>query len=186
MSLATLDDLDGRAKSTIDDEDRAQFLLDDVSASVQLHTGQMFVRADYELRTRVKRGYVRLPQRPVHSVDTVTDRFDVAVSYTWDGLDRVYIDSLCRVGYPPIQVVDITYDAGPDEVPAAIVGLICSITLRALGVDPSSTGMSQESVDGYAFTIGSVGGSGAYGILPDEARILARFSRQIGSIQVAQ
>lgn len=187
MTLATDSDLEARLGRSLTSEEaeRVDALLVDVSGSVQIHTGQRFERADYTFRSRVKRGFVRLPQRPVHSVDTVTDRFENDVEYEWDGMDRVYVTRLCPTGLAPLQIVDVTYDAGPDEVPEAIVGVVCNIALRTLGVDPTGTGISQESIDGYAYTIGSVGGAGAYGVLPAEAGVLASFRRPLGAIKVA-
>jgi hypothetical protein len=186
MALATAADLQYRAgRSLTDDEaERVDAVLEDVSAAVQIRTGQKFERADYELRTRVKRGFVRLPQRPVHSVDAVTDRFGNAVSHTFDGIDRVYITHI-PYGCPPIQVVDITYDAGPDSVPDAIIGVVCSIALRAVGVDPLGTGMQQETIDGYSYTIGAAAAGGPFGVLPSEAQILDAFTRRGQTIQVA-
>lgn len=186
MTLASTTDVENRLGRSLTsaEEDRAGFLLDDVSASLILYTGQKFAHDTYELRARVKRGYVRLPQRPVHDVDTVTDRNDNDLEFTWDGLDRVYVATCALVGRAPVQVVDITYDAGPDEVPPAIVGVTCGIVLRSLGVDPMQTSVTQESIDGYAYTIGSAAGAGAYGILPAEARVLDSFRRPAASIQV--
>lgn len=189
MALATQPDLEARLGRGLTDDELAQAnaLLDDVSAAVILYTGQKLARATYELRTRVKRGKVRLPQKPVHDVTAVTDRFGNAIEFTWDGLDKVIVDCCQFTGSPPIQVVDISYDAGPDTVPTPIVGLVSAIALRALGIDPTETAVTQESVDGYAFTIGSAGGGRAYGVLPSEGRVLAQFKgrRNIGSIQVA-
>src|SRR5690554_2030050 len=137
MALAADHDLTGRLGRDLTDAELARSgdLLDDVSAAVQLYTGQKFARDDYTWRTRLVGRYARLPQRPVHSVDSVTNIDDEAITYEWDGLDRVYVTaSLAR----PL-VVDITYDAGPDTVPADLVGVVSAIALRSLGVDPSTT-----------------------------------------------
>lgn len=186
MTLAGTEDLEARLGRTLTDDEaaRAETVLADVSNSVVLYTGQKFTRDDYTLRARVRRSFVRLPQRPVHSVDTVTDRFANTVTFTWDGLDRVYVDCN-RDGCAPIQVVDITYDAGPDEVPEVIVGVVCSIALRTLGMDPTEGAVTREAIDGYSYSIGSTGGAGAYGILRDEKRALDAFRRPVGSIRVA-
>lgn len=185
MSLATTDDLEARLGRdlTADELARSAAVLSDVSDSVILYTGQKFERDTYLLRTRVKRGFVRLPQRPVHDVDAVTDRFENDVAFTFDGIDRVYIDCY-RSGCAPIQVVDITYDAGPDAVPAAIVGVACSIALRTLGTDPTEAAKTREAIDGYSYSIGSAGGAGSYGLLPDEYRILRSYRRVGGSMRV--
>lgn len=189
MSLATTPDLVARLGRPLTDEEAAQAdaLLEDVSAAVEAHTGRKFERATYQLRSRVKRGRVRLPYRPVYDVDSVTDRFGDSVPWEWDGIDTVFVDCCAAPGRAPLQVVDITYDGGPDTVPPAIVGIVCAIALRALGVDPTEASITQESVDGYAFTIGSAGGGRAFGVLPAEAKILAKFAGPtgVGSMRVA-
>lgn len=185
MMLATTDDLESRLGRPLDNLEQAEATILDVSEVVILYTGQKFARDDYTLRARVKRGYVRLPQRPVHDVTSVTDRHENELSFDWDGIDRVYIRTRALDGRAPVQVVDITYDAGPETVPSVIVGIVSAISLRAIGVDPTEGAVSQEAVDGYSYTIGSAGGARAYGILPAEAKILDRFARKIGNIQVA-
>lgn len=187
MALATTDDLEARLGRplTADEFARAPAVLADVSASIRARTGQTFERGTHELRARVKRGMVRLSQRPVHDVTTVTDRHGTAVAHEWDGLDRVYVDTLCLPGRAPVQVVDVTYDAGPDEAPADVVGVACSVALRTIGADPLEGGVVSESIDGYSYRLGSAAGAGSYGLLPAEADILARYTRPYGNIRVA-
>lgn len=185
MTLATTADLEARLgrSLTADEAARATAVLDDVSAAIQSYTGQRFSRGTYRVRSRVRRGAVRLSQRPVHDVTAVTDRFGNPVEHSWDGLDRVHINTTCRPG-APIQVVDITYEAGPDQPPADIVGVACNVALRALGADPLDSGVVSESIDGYSYRLGLVGGAGSYGVLPDEARVLDRYRRPYGTIRV--
>ena len=185
MAFATPADLEARLgrSLTADEAARAAAVLDDVSAAIQSYTGQRFIRGVYHLRSRVRRGVVRLSQRPVHDVTAVTDRFGNPVSYNWDGLDRVFIDTMCRPG-APIQVVDVTYEAGPDQPPADIVGVACNVALRALGADPLDSGVVSESIDGYSYRLGVIGSAGSYGLLPDEARVLDRYRRPYGTIRV--
>lgn len=187
MTLATVVDLQMRLGRdlTQGESARVEALLSDVSAAVAIEAGQKFERSEHQVRARVKRGMVRLSQRPVHDVVSVEDRFGTPVAFTWDGLDRVLINTMAFSGCPPVQVVDVVYDAGPDEVPPAIVGVVSSIVLRALGVDPTEGSVVQESIDGYAYTIGSAGGAGAFGVLPDEMRVLRSFRRPYGSIRGA-
>lgn len=187
----TADDIEARLGRAFQDSEqsRVDWLIADVIASLQVFTGQLFTRDDYTFRARVKRRTVRLPQRPVHSVDSVTNIDGDDVDFTWDGLDKVRVATIASDFEGDLcapAVVDVTYDAGPDEFPPALVGVVSNIVLRALGVDPTEAGMSQESIDGYSYTVGSVGGAGAYGILPAEARVLAAFGgRKIGTIRVS-
>lgn len=185
MAFATPADLEARLgrSLTADEAARAAAVLDDVSAAIQSYTGQRFIRGVYHVRARVRRGVVRLSQRPVHDVTAVTDRFGAPVEHSWDGLDRVFIDTMCRPG-APIQVVDVTYEAGPDQPPADIVGVACNVALRALGADPLDSGVVSESIDGYSYRLGVIGSAGSYGLLPDEARVLDRYRRPYGTIRV--
>jgi hypothetical protein len=184
MTLATTTDLEARLGRylTEEEEARAESILADVAASVRLYCGQSFVRSEHQLRSRVRRGKVRLPQRPVHEVVSVADRFGMPVPYTWDGIDTVHVTTRAFPGCAPVQVVDVVYDAGPDEVPAAIVGVVCSVALRTLGTDPTEGAVRSESIDGYSYTLGSTGGAGSFGLLEDEKRTLDVFRRVGGTI----
>ena len=186
MNLATADDIEDRLGRdlTSDELGRIEGILTDVSASVRLFTGQMFEVADFTMRVRVKRGFVRLSQRPVNSVDTVQDRWGNDVDFEWDGLDRVYVDCAFP-GRAPVQVVDVTYNAGPESVPLAIVGIVCGIALRGLGRTPTDGAVVSEQVDGYAYRLDSASGAGSYGLLSDEYRTLNSFRRVGGSIRVS-
>lgn len=181
--LATVDDVEDRLGRPLTDDEivRADALLQDVDESVKLYTGQRYERADYTFKARARGGYVRLPQRPVHSVDSVT-RDDDDVTFTFDGIDRVYTDCLLdETRRPPI--LEITYDAGPETPPRALVGVVCNIVLRALGRDPLDGGTIREQIDNYSYSLGSASGAGAYGLLPDEMRILNSFRRPASSIR---
>lgn len=181
-SFITNEDLEARAGRSLTEVEqlRTDALCEDVSASIIAETGQLFVRAERTWRTRVHREFVVLPQRPVHEVSAVVDLDGNDVSFTFDGIDRVYLARTCR------SSVDITYEAGDDEVPAIVVGVAANIVLRALGVDPIADGaVVQESIDGYSHTLGSASGSGAYGLLPREAEILSGFGFRGGSFTVA-
>lgn len=185
-TLATLDDIEDRLGRDLTDDElvRADALETDVAGSVQLYTGQKFLRDDYALRTRVKRGVVRLPQRPVHTVDSVKDRFGEDVEYEFDGIDRIHVTTLVWSGRPPLQVVDIEYDAGPETVPPVIVGIVCQIVLRTLGRAPTDGAVTSESIDNYTYRLASASGSGSYGLTEDEMRTLDSFRRVGGTARV--
>ena len=194
MSLASVDDVTSRLGRDLTDDESNQILalLADVSDSVELYTGRLFAAAERTLRTRVNGRSVRLPQRPVTAVASVTDIDGNDLVFTWDGIDRVYLGASAVNNFevdpiPTGRVVDITYTAGPATVDSAIVGVVCAIVLRALGIDPTEGSKIQESVDGYAFSIGSTGGARAYGILRGEAAVLNHFkgSRNASSIRTA-
>lgn len=193
MSLLTLDDLeDHLGRSLTDDEVvRADALIGDTSANISGYTGQTFTEDTTTARLRLRQGFVILPQRPVTAVDSVEDVHGNSLSFTWDGVDRVYLASqvLDSFGWEPylhpIRHVDVTYDHGYETVPADVVGVGCSVVLRALGRVPTDGAVVSESIDDYSYRIGTTGAAGAFGFLPDERATLDRYRRVGGSIALA-
>lgn len=191
MTLATTDDFQARLGRDLTDDEtaRAEALLADVSAAVKIRTTQTFELAETTVRLRIRRDGVRLPQSPVHGVTAVTDIDGNDISFEWDGLDRVALTNrtlavdfadICT----PVTVVDVTYEHGYEDVPEAIIGVVCSIALRAFGVAPTDAAYSQESIDGYSYTIGSAGAAGPFGVLPYEAEILDAYRKPPQTIPV--
>lgn len=192
MALATIDDFINRLGRLPSDAEflRAEALLEDASASVVLYTGQSFERATTTTRLRVRNGRLRLPQRPVNSVDSVADVNGNTVSFTWDGADVVCVASnLDSFGWEPwaspINAVDVTYDHGYDEIPPGVVAVVCQIAARALGRPPDTTGIQQEAIAGYSYTVGAAAAAGAAGMMTDERAVLDRYRRVGGTAWVS-
>lgn len=193
--LATLNDVIDRLGRdlTAGEAARIDALLLDVSASVRKYTGQDFTEATTTLRTRVRRGVVTLPQRPVTAVTSVDNvATSTATFFRWDGLDRVTfamseLDAWqwepFRIGTGP-PVVDIEYTHGYDPIPDDIIGVVSSIAMRALGRKPEEGAVQQESIAGYSYSIGSAGAAGGFGMLPDERSVLDRYRRVGGWVDV--
>jgi hypothetical protein len=180
-SLATVADLETRLGHSVDDAAKAQAAIDDVSAAVQAYTGQLFVRAVTTDRLRVRRGLVRLPQRPVNAVSAVELDLGTAVSFTWlTGDDQLSVSAAESSGGRTESVL-VTYDHGYDVIPGDVVAIACNIANRALGIDPASGALSQRSITNYQETYGPIGASGAAGLFNSEASILDRYRRR-GSV----
>lgn len=186
--LADVDDLEARLGRELSAEEtaKAEQLLVDASASVRGYTGQQFTLVtNDEVRLRPRNGYVRLPQRPVNAVDSVEDIDDNEVLYVWEGLDRVRVSPNVpdTFAWEPwgtgIPAVDVVYDHGYAEIPDDIVAVVCSVVLRAMGTDPLSTGVQQESIAGYSYSVGSAAAAGGLGLLPGERETLDRY-RSVG------
>jgi len=186
-ALATSADLEarlGRALTT-DEATRAAKLLTDASAMVRTHTHQDITRST--TTQRVKQiavpelvgsvcwpGFLRLPQRPVNSIVSVTDiDGNVLISgtdYRWVGGQKV------AIFYP--SYVDVSYNHGLDSlnddrgVLDAVAGIVCQIVGRALGRPADETALSQETVDGYSYTVGAAASAGPFGVLDDEKAAL--------------
>lgn len=189
-TLATELDLERRLGRSLthDEGRRVDALLTDASAAIRAYTAQTITSETTTDRLRIRRGRVRLPQRPVTDVDAVTDTEGTALSFTWSGSDELdvgLIDVLYDWAWEPFRTgtdsipVDVTYTHGYLDVPDDIVGVCAGIALRALGQTPTMSGITAESIEGYSYTIGSVGAAGGFGLLPDERTILDRYRRRV-------
>lgn len=195
MAFANTDDLEARLGRDLTDSEltRAAALLDDVTAAVVNYTGQTFDVETSTTRLKVKYGVVRLPQRPVVSVDEVKNVDGADVTYTWDTRDRIDLpgcgNALNAWEIEPYRTapnyVDVTYEHGYATIPADIVGIVCTIVLRNLGQDPTEGATVSETVDGYTYRLNSVTGAGAFGILGSEKDALDRYRRQGGTMTLA-
>lgn len=186
-ALATIEQLLTRMTTT-PDEDRAAAVLDDASAAVRSYCGQDFDEATTTDRLRFRRGRLRLPQRPVLSVDTIVDVAGAAVAATWDGLDQLAVITPTLGDFETnitatttwTGVVDVTYSHGYDPIPDDIVAVVCNIAARSLGVPPEAAPLSGESITNYSYTIGPVGAAGTVGLFADERALLDRYRTAAG------
>jgi hypothetical protein len=190
-SLATIDDLEARLGSTVD-EDRAQAVLDDVSATVRAYTGQNFTLEETTARLRARDGRVRLPQRPVTDVSAVTNVEGSTLVFSWDAGDSVNLagfEDARAFEVVPFTTrtpwVDVTYTHGYETVPADVVAVVCQMAGRAYGRTPDTTGVTQESIAGYSYSVGAAAAAGPMGMLSDERRVLDLYRRPLGVIRVA-
>ena len=192
--LATVADLEARLGRSLDATEtiRAEALLASASARVRAYTGQDFEQAETTDRLRVRNGRIRLPQRPVSDVAAVADVDGNAVEHTWHAgefVDVAALGTIYRFDVEPfangVTWLDVTYTHGYATVPEDVVEVVCSIVLRAFGSDPSASGITQESVEGYSYSIGAAGAAGAVGMLNDEKATLDVYRRKGGTIRVA-
>lgn len=188
--LATVDDLIARAVGTLETEQlvRAEALLADASANVRRVSTQQFTAGTSTVILTVSRaGQARLPQRPVTAVTSVDDLFGNPVAYRLVG-ETLRFDLEPWNGWEieprrcAVEQVVVTYDHGSDTVPDLIVGITCSVVLRALGVDPMQAGITQEVIDGYSYMTGTIGAGGPLGFLPSEIEILTDYARPRGPL----
>lgn len=188
--LATVTDLEARLGRDLTPAEagRAGALLADVSASIRAFTGQDFSRDTTTDYLPVRRGRVRLPQRPVVDVVTVEDLDGSPVAWQWLRGDLVEVvdlplDTFEWVPYRGAgRTVQIEYVHGYEPLPPDVVGVVSSVTLRALGQSPTMAGVTSESIQGYSYSIGATGAAGAFGLLEPERAILQRYMRRVSFI----
>lgn len=178
----------GRGLTTVE-AIRLVGILHDASAAVRRYIPQEIEAGTSTVTLKVRRGKVRLPQRPVNTITTVVDENANPVLYTI--LDDVITvspnvpDTWAWVpwanGY---QTVTVTYTHGYATIPDDIIGVVCSIAIRALGRKPEDSGITNESIQGYSYSLGTAGAAGGFGMLPDEKAILDVYKREGSYAQV--
>lgn len=179
-SLATIADVEvriGRSFSEQDDIERVQALLDDASAAVRTYTRRQFGSGTFTRRVRLRDGRARLSYA-VTDVTSVVNLNGDAVTYSWDGLNVVATGSGFErfdLDVAPSFVVDVTYtyDSGP--VPEVIVAVVCQMAARAYGVKADQTGVQQQSIAGYSYSVGAAAAAGGVGMLDSEKALLDPF-----------
>lgn len=178
--LATVADLEARLGRSLDATEtiRAEALLAGASARVRAYTGQQFEQATSSVRLRSRGGRIRFPQRPVTDVASITDVDGNAIDFDW------YAGSVIGGLGVRVDWVDATYTHGYATIPDDVVEVVCQMVLRAFGSDPSASAITQESVEGYSYSIGAAGAAGAVGMLADEKAALDVYRRKGGTIRV--
>lgn len=163
--IASLDDLaaaTGRPLSAAEQE-RAQGLLEAASDKVASVTGRRYQVEERTWSGLPRDGRVQPWPRPIVEVLDV----EGASSWSLEG-QTVNVDTSGRV--------TVTYRTGYEVAPALERSIVCQAAMRALAIDPESTGYSQEAIDGYSYQIGSAAASGGVGLLPAEREALRSIS----------
>jgi hypothetical protein len=183
-ALATTADVAARLGRTLTagEETRLAAILDDVSATIRAYCGVPFASTVAIERLRPKDGRVLLSRRPsaITAVETIDGD---AISYTWSGGRDVTVGTdLSRFDLEPLAspLVDVTYTHGSNTVPAAVVAVACQMAARSFGRPADSTGVVQESIAGYSYSVGAAAAAGPAGMLADERTILDRY-RPVGA-----
>lgn len=191
--LVTTADLEARLGRSLTAAEllRVDALISDASASVRGYIGQDITAGTSTDRLKVRSRFVLLPQRPVTAVSTVVDTDANAVTFEWDGNDRVTVsaqvfDSWAFEPYRfGLQYVDVTYDHGYALVPDDIIGVVSGIVLRSFTQSPDEAGIVSETIDEYTYRLGSAAAAGGFGFLQDERNVLDRYRRVGGSMRLA-
>lgn len=179
--LATVADLEARLGRDLSATEiaRAEALLAGASARVRVYTGQQFEQATTTDRLRVRAGRIRLPQRPVTAVSAIADVDGNVIDFSW------YSGALISGLGVRREWVDVTYTHGYVVIPDDVVEVVCQIALRAFGTPAESSGITQESIGSYSYSVGPVAAAGAVGLLNEERSALDPYRRIGGTIRTA-
>lgn len=156
---------------------RAPAMLADASDEIRSYCRRQFTPAtNDELVIRPIGNVIRLPNRPVTSVDLVevigtggTADLTLGVNnWEFDGIDQI---TICAYPQPITGAVPtgtyantyrVTYDHGGD-VPTPLVGRICKMVFRSLLAPTMAEGLVQERIGQYAYQYGQFPGGGSPG-----------------------
>lgn len=163
--FATVADLQGRLNRAFagDDVTWVQNLLDDAAEHLRSVLGwKVYPVSTVTVRTKVNVGdFYRLPVQPVRSLgDVLVDGVPVAVD-EFDG----------GIQFKDRGIADITFTAGYDVVPPALVSWTCVLASQAMDAVTklgmlSSAGLSSVSIDDFKMAWAN-GGEGSGYALPD-------------------
>jgi hypothetical protein len=195
--LASPTDVEARVGRSFTTDERAQVarLLLDASAKFRQRSTQRFTPGTSTVKLKVNGCRARLPQRPVTAVTSVVNLAGLTVPFTWlAGTDELLLadlsSSLYSFEYVPFRVapsaIVVEYDHGSEEVPDAVVGVVCQLAARAFGRSAEQAGITQENIDGYSYsTLGAAGAaaaSGAFGMLASELEVADAYRRSSSPI----
>jgi hypothetical protein len=176
MALFELADLAAYLQRTLDTTS-ATLARTVATGIVTGYTNQGIEAATYTQTLPISTGLtIRLPQRPVTAVTSVTidgTAWTVTDQWLWDGISyQVDLEEP-----PPVDVwtARVVYNAGYATVPGLVKAVALSVAARAY-TNPSR--VSSQSIDDYQV---SYPGESA-GLLPEEKRLLKRYRVMAGTV----
>ena len=146
MALATIADVEARLgrSLTAGETSQATAWLGDASAMFVQRAVQKFEVSESTVRLFPRDGIVRLVQRPVIEIVSVTDIDGAEIDYTYDGHQSIY-----ELGtYSPVIV---NYEHGSATIPDDVVAVVAGMVVRTLLVpDDAAAGIQQQSVGPFS------------------------------------
>jgi hypothetical protein len=146
MALATIEDVEARLGRELTEGEAAQAeaWLVDASAIFVQRAIQKFEVSESTVRLFPRDGVVRLVQRPVIEIISVTDIDGVEIEYTFDGHQSLY-----ELGsYSPVIV---NYEHGSETIPADVVAVVAGMVVRTLNIPAdAAAGIQQQAVGPFS------------------------------------
>ena len=146
MALATIANVQARLGRTLTagETTQANAWLADASAMFVQRAVQKFEVSESRVRLFPRDGIVRLVQRPIIEIVSVTDIDGVEIDYTYDGFQSIY-----ELGtYSPVIV---EYEHGSATIPDDVVAVVAGMVVRTLLIpDDAAAGIQQQSVGPFS------------------------------------
>jgi hypothetical protein len=183
--LADVSDVTDRLPSTISVEEvRVAALIADASATVRRYTKQ-----DFTKRQTVAGNKIKLPQKPVISIQSITVRLPGSVTdalipgWYWDGpgSDEIWLtdggsiinlaEELTFALEWQTPICQVTYTHGYDTSPDDVIGVVCSMVTRIITA-PGLGGVISEGVGEYSYRLSDTAAQGPMALTAAEKDIL--------------
>jgi len=168
---------------TSEEQQRVVPILEKASELFRRRSGQQFTPGQSTVRLKSNGGEVRLPQRPVVTVTSVTRDDGTAVPYTLFG-------QVLTVPLGAHQFVRVSYTHG-GVVPDVVRLCIAEIAKRVLSIDESAAAgaTARMRVDGpfttqESYAAWAVGGQTM--LSPDDIALADTFNKKLGGTMVAR
>jgi hypothetical protein len=146
MALATIADVEARLgrSLTAGETTQATAWLADASAMFVQRAVQKFEVSESTVRLFPRDGVVRLVQRPVIEIVSVTDLDGAELEFTYDGHQSIY-----ELGtYSPVIV---NYEHGSADIPDDVVAVVSGMVVRTLLIpDDAAAGVQQQTIGPFS------------------------------------
>lgn len=167
MALATLSDVEDRLGRSLTAEEttKATAWLADASAMFVQRAVQKFEVGESTVRLFPKDGVVRLVQRPVTSIVSVTDIDGNEIDYTWDGFQSLY-------DLGDLRGITVEYEHGSATIPDDVVAVVAGMVARTLSISPDAVaGVQQQTVGPFAQSYAAWAVGGQIMMSPSEMKV---------------
>lgn len=171
-SLATIEDVQDRLGRLLTEVEitKVEALLNDASALVVGYTGQQFLAGSSTSLLQVKLGKVRMPQRPVTDVLSVTNLKDESVAFSWDGYQTLTVTA------PNYSQLVVSYEHGSENVPDDVRAVVAGLALRTFQVSPAAaTGVTQQTTGPFSVSYAAWAVGGQVVLSPTDKAVLDRY-----------
>lgn len=188
--LAEVSNVTDRLPASISIEEvRVAALIADASATVRRYAKQDFTMRQTIIGVRPVGNKIKLPQRPVISVQSITVRLPGSVTdslipgWYWDGpgSDEIWLtdggsiinlaEELTFALEWQTPICQVTYTHGYDTSPDDVIGVICSMVTRIITA-PGLGGVISESVGEYSYRLSDAAAQGPMALTAAEKDIL--------------
>ncbi len=207
--LAQVADVEARIGRAIVDSERTQVttMLRDASAVVRNYTRKTFTPVVGDvLVLRPTGNTVRLPQRPVNAVTSVTLiapegenntdnlRIPLPVWY-FDGIDELWIyggpnnqiinlpEALWDLWQNRTPLVEVTYDHGYADIPDEVIAVVAGMVVRTQ-TTPGRGNVSSESAGDYHYSVSFQVQLGPLALSDPERMLLNTYKNKMNTIEL--